>query len=565
MTSKTTKCKIKFPYLEDYEQAVADGKYVLSKKMEQNFALVKRYLNQGVCFYDHDKATKAISFIEHKLRFVEGKAGRFKLEIWQKYFIACIFGLLDSEGNRQFSEFVLICGRKQGKSALVGALETTVAYTQKELGMQLYNLAPKLQQANIIYKQVLLMIEAEPTLYKRGKKRRVDYYIPSKNCTISPLAFNSKKSDGFNPSFCCFDEFAAWSGARSLDMYNVMLSGQGSRAEPINIACSTANFESEGLYDELYARSIKVLDGESEDTNLLPFIYEIDDITKWDDIHELRKALPNLGVSFLVKNLEKEIRKAHESTVYRKEFITKYCNIKQNAIATWLTEEQIKSTICPKLDIDMFYSMSGVGGVDLSQTTDLTSACIVIRYEDKDYMLSHFWIPGDKIEECSERDNLDYSLMISYGFCSPSGQKFVDYKDVTAWFVEMRDRYGLTVPVVGYDRYSSTYFVDEMKSNGFLMDDVNQGTNLTPILDEFHGMISDGKIRTGNNGLLQLHFRNGAVQFVAGDNRMRLVKSNRDKHIDGLAAVIDAMTVRSKYHDQYSWILFDNKIIKRGS
>ncbi len=552
-----------FEYLEQYKSDFENGDVVLGKWMQLTLDYISNGLEKGLFFYDSEKAEKAIRFIENRIQFVEGKGGSFKLELWQKVIVGSIFGLVDKYGTRQFTEFVLIMGRKQGKSTFVAALEVCIAYTQKEIGMQIYNLAPKLQQANIIYNQVLLMIDNDKVLSKHGKKRRSDYYIREKNCTISPLAFNSKKSDGFNPYFACFDEFAAWPGDKSMDMYNVMLSGQGSRVDPINIACSTANFESDGLYDELFNRSTKVLLGTSEEQNLLPFMYMIDDLSKWDDIEELKKALPNLGVSFHVRNLEKEIRKAHESPKFRSEFITKYCNIKQNSTVAWLSDAQIKSTICPAFDMNMFYAMSGVGGVDLSQTTDLTAAVVVIRYQDMDYVLSHFWLPADKLKDATERDNIDYSLLIGHGFLSLSGEKFVNYKDVTKWFVELRNTYKINIPVIGYDRYSSTYFVDEMKANGFKMDDVIQGTNLTPILDEFEGLISEGRILTGNNGLMQQHMRNSAVQFTAGDNRMRLVKAHRDKHIDGLAAVTDALTVRSKYLENYKWVLFNNKIRER--
>lgn len=547
-----------FGYLIEYEKKCA---HELGYWMRENFKMVHRILDSGEVVYDSAKAEQAIQFIEKYLSFVEGKAGKFKLELWQKYIVACIYGLVDPEdGYRHFTEFVLVMGRKQGKSTLVAALETCTAYTQDELGMQIYNLAPLLDQAGIIYQQVLAMIMGNKRLKKLGVKRRDYFEIPHKRCIIKRRAFQSKKSDGFNPYFVCYDEFAAWPGAKSIDMYNVMTSGQGSRRDPINIACSTANFESDGLYDELYMRSTNVLKGTAEEDTLLPFLYMIDDPDKWDDIDELKKALPNLGVSFLLRNLKKEIRIAHSSDKKKREFITKYCNLKQNATGAWLSDAQIRSSIGPAFDMEMFAGMAGMGGVDLSQTTDLTSACILINYDGIDYVISHFWMPANKIKDLSQKDNFDYDLMVKHGFLSLSGENFVNYKDVTAWFDEMKRKYRINVLMVGYDRYSSTYFVDEMNRHGYKTDDVIQGTNLTPILNEFEGLLSDGKIKTGNNGLLQSHFRNAAIQFVTNDNRLRLTKIDRTKHIDGLAALIDAMTVRSKYLDKWKHLLFGNKI-----
>ncbi len=555
----TTSSLDEFTYLQEFKQDIADGKYVLGQWMQLNIQYVEKCLSEGKCLYDPLKAEKKIRFIETQCRYVEGRSGPFLLESWQKYIVACIFGLVDEDGFRHFTEIVLIIGRKQGKSTFAAALEMTIAYTEPELGMQLYNLAPKLQQANIIYDQTLLMIAKNKTASKLGKKRRSDFYIAKTNTKISPLAFNSKKSDGFNPYFACFDEFAAWEGVKAVDMWNVMLSAQGGRHDPINLACSTANFIDGGLYDELFPRCTSVLLGTSEEENLLPFLFMIDDIQKWDDVQELKKALPNLGVSFFEKNLQKEIRKAHASPSYKNEFICKYCNIKMNTVAAWIPQEAIRLSQGDVIKPEDFQRMACVGGVDLSQTTDLTSACVVINFEGVNYVYSHFWIPAGRLKDLTERDNVDYSAMVSHGFLSLSGDKFVDYKDVTKWFVDLRKEYKLNILVIGYDRYSSTYFVDEMKQQGFLMDDVNQGTNLSPILTEFEGLIMQGLIQTGTNGLLQSHIRNTAIKREADGKRMRMLKISETKHIDGMAALIDALTVKSKYNDQYKWILESNK------
>lgn len=555
----TTSSLDEFTYLQEFKQDIADGKYVLGQWMQLNIQYVEKCLSEGKCLYDPLKAEKKIRFIETQCRYVEGRSGPFLLESWQKYIVACIFGLVDEDGFRHFTEIVLIIGRKQGKSTFAAALEMTIAYTEPELGMQLYNLAPKLQQANIIYDQTLLMIAKNKTASKLGKKRRSDFYIAKTNTKISPLAFNSKKSDGFNPYFACFDEFAAWEGVKAVDMWNVMLSAQGGRHDPINLACSTANFIDGGLYDELFPRCTSVLLGTSEEENLLPFLFMIDDIQKWDDVQELKKALPNLGVSFFEKNLQKEIRKAHASPSYKNEFICKYCNIKMNTVAAWIPQEAIRLSQGDVIKPEDFQRMACVGGVDLSQTTDLTSACVVINFEGVNYVYSHFWIPAGRLKDLTDRDNVDYSAMVSHGFLSLSGDKFVDYKDVTKWFVDLRKEYKLNILVVGYDRYSSTYFVDEMKQQGFMMDDVNQGTNLTPILTEFEGLIMQGLVQTGTNGLLQSHIRNTAIKREGDGKRMRMLKISETKHIDGMAALIDALTVKSKYNDQYKWILEGNK------
>lgn len=109
----------------------------------------------------------------------------------------------------------------------------------------------------------------------------------------------------------------------------------------------------------------------------------------------------------------------------------------------------------------------------------------------------------------------------------------------------MRDKYEIVCCVVGYDRYSSQYLVDKMQNDGYHMDDVIQGTNLTSIINDFGGLLRDGVVRTGTNGLLQSHFASVALKKAANDNRVRPEKVDQRKHIDGFVSVIDAYTVRA--------------------
>ena len=545
-------------YLELYKKQIKEGKAVVGKWIQLNIEYIENGLKEGRFFYNDKKADEAIVFIERFCHHVEGKTSLIKLEPWQKYFLSCVFGIVDSNGNRQFREIVLIMGRKQGKSLLAGAIEVKIAFTEREAGMQIYNLAPKLEQAHIIFNVAYNMIDRVPSLAKRMRKRRADMYFPSWNCTLKPIAFNSKKSDGFNPSAVTYDEFAAWEGDRGLAMYNVMLSAQGARKQPLNIACSTANYIDDGLYDELMARSTSVLLGTSEETRLLPFIYMVDDVKKWDDMNELKKAMPNLGVSVSYEFIEEEIRKAKGSHDYKLEFMTKYCNVKQNSISAWLSSQEIKKTICEKLDPEDFRGCYGVGGIDLSRTTDLTAASIVIRKNGLDYVLTQFFMPENKIDELSDRDHIRYRKFVDLGFLTPSGQNFVRYEDVADWFKMMRDKYEIVCCVVGYDRYSSQYLVDKMQNDGYPMDDVIQGTNLTSIINEFCGLLRDGVVRTGTNGLLQSHFASVALKKVTNDNRVRPEKVDQRKHIDGFVSVIDAYTVRAKWYEKYKWLLDSN-------
>jgi len=112
---------------------------------------------------------------------------------------------------------------------------------------------------------------------------------------------------------------------------------------------------------------------------------------------------------------------------------------------------------------------------------------------------------------------------------------------------------------VGYDRWSASYLIQDLQQSGFHTDDVYQGTNLSPLLDEFESKLKDGVINVGENDLLRSHFLNVAVQINSGDGRKKPVKIERRKHIDGFVSVIDAFTVRSKYHSEIGKLLENKK------
>ena len=153
---------------------------------------------------------------------------------------------------------------------------------------------------------------------------------------MKKIAFNSKKSDGFNPQMVVNDEMEAWQGDQGLKQYEVMTSALGARKQPLILSISTAGYINDGIYDELMRRSTSFLKGNSKETRILPFLYMIDNIEAWDDLEELKKSNPNLGVSVSEEFYIEQIEIAKASLSKKVEFLTKYCNIKQNSSVAWL-------------------------------------------------------------------------------------------------------------------------------------------------------------------------------------------------------------------------------------
>lgn len=547
-------------FIHQYSASIESGAVTVGRWVRLLYEYIEKGLDNKLFFYDEKKAKRAISFIERFCRHHEGELGGqlIKLELWQKAFLSILFGIVDKNGVRQFSEVLLVMARKNGKTLLASAIATYCAYMDGEYGARVYMAAPKLQQANICYDQCYQTIKKEPDLERYARKRRTDIYIEYSNSTIAPLAFSEKKSDGLNVSCAILDEIASWRGQAGLRFYEVLKSSVGARRQPILLGITTSGYENDGIYDTLITRATRFLTGGSKELHFLPVLYMIDDIEKWNDINELKKSNPNLNVSVSEKYLIDELAIAENSLSKKSEYITKYACVKQNSSLAWLDAQTIKTMSGDELIVDDFAHSYCVAGVDLSMATDLTSACVVIEKDGELYVLSHFWLPSAKLDEATARDGLPYAQYIARGFMSLSGENFIDYQDCYNWLVSLVERYEILPLVVGYDRYSAQYLVNDLKAYGFVTDDVHQGDNLYGVLQEMEGLAKDGKIHIGDNDLLKVHLLNSAIKMSAERGRGRLVKIKPNDHIDGVAALADAFCVRQKWSDELGERLKNN-------
>ena len=563
-------------YIYAYYQAIKNGACITGKWIRLLYEFIIKGLEQKSFYFDQNKATNAIEWIETHCYHIEGELApsELKLELWQKAFLSCVFGIVDANGKRQFREIVLIVARKNGKSLFASAIAKYIWWVDGGYGAKVYTVAPKLDQADIIYNGLWQQVVLDPD-YKamqkrldelRGKRegsahakriieemprhRQTDLFIPSTNGTVKKIAFAAKRSDGFNPSLCICDEIASWEGDKGLKQYEVMKSGMGARPEGILLSCSTSGYVNDSIFDELMKRSTRFLLGDSKEKKLLPFIYMIDDIEKWNDINELRKSNPNLGVSVSVDYMLEEIAIAEGSLSKRAEFFTKYCNIKQNSSQAWLDVQVVEKASGEEMDLEAFRGSYAVCGIDLSQTTDLTAVTCVIEKDGILNVFAKFFLPSEKIEEATQRDGVPYGIFVQRGLLSLSGENFIDYHDCYEWLTSLVEDYQIYPLMTGYDRYSAQYLIQDLKAYGFHVDDVYQGDNLWGTIQVLEGLLKDRKIRIGNNDLLKSHLLNSAIKMSMERGRGRLIKINQNAHIDGTAALLDALVVREKWYQE---------------
>lgn len=536
-----------------YHEAIQKKEVIVGVWVQLCFEILTTGLLNGEWEFNEKKANKAIKFIENFCHHSEGRSDLLHLELWQKAIVSAIFGIMDkTTGYRQFREVFIIVARKNGKTLFAAAIAAYMTYIDGEYGAKVYFLAPKLDQADLVYDAFYQIVQSDDELDSITKKRRSDIYIKAFNTSVKKIAFNSKKSDGFNPQLVVNDEMEAWPGDQGLKQYEVMTSALGARKQPLIISIATAGYVNDGIFDELFKRATAFLKGNSREKRLLPFIYMIDDIEKWDSIEELKKSNPNLGVSVSVEYYLEQIEIARNSISKKVEFMTKFCNIKQNSAVAWLDYWDVMKCVHEEkpLSLEDFKGCYCVGGIDLSRTTDLTAASIVINRDGINHIFTRFYMPQKRYEVAINEDNTPYNIYRDRGFLFISGENQVDYKDVYNWFIELVKVYKIKPLKIGYDRYSANYLVEDLKTAGFHTDDVYQGTNLTPVLHEFEGNLKDGLFDFGDNSMLAAHFLNVAVDINLNDSRMKPVKIEKRMRIDGAMSVFDALTMVSKYHNE---------------
>ena len=545
-------------YILEYYQAITDSSVTVGHWIREWYRIIVDGLQQRRFMFSQKKANMNIRFIQTFCRHHEGELapGRIRLELWQKAMVSVIFGIVDEDGVRVFREILIIIGRKNGKTLLAAAINAAIMFLDPDYGKRVFMVAPKLAQARLCFNALYQMIQKEPELAGITQKRRTDLYIAETNTSAEPIAFSEKKSDGLNPNAVTCDEIGAWQGEQGLRQYEVLKSALGARKQPMLVDITTAGYVQDGIYDELIKRSTAVINGTSRETRLAPFLYMIDDPDKWNDINELAKANPNMGVSVTVDFFLEEIAVAEQSLSKKAEFLTKYCNIKQNATTAWFTAADVNKAFSDtgKTLEDMRHTY-GLMGIDLSVTIDLTAVVLLVQKGDTVWFFTRFYMPKNRLEEATARDGIPYSKYVEQGYLILSGENVVDYHDVENFYTDLVRKYEILPQKNGYDRFSAAFLIQDLEGMGFHMESVSQGSNLTGVIIDVEGMIKDGTLKSAeDNNLMKIHMMDSALKYDE-TNRRRLVKVSSTAHIDGMAALLDAMTMRRNYYTQMEQLL----------
>lgn len=553
-----------------YNTKIQSGEIVACKKIKQVYArLVDDIENpKEPWIFDQQKADHAVVFIERYCKHSKGKMGGkpLILELWQKALIEAVFGFVGAEtGLRKYDEVLLVVARKCGKSTLAAAVGLYLMVADGEPGAEIYTAASKKDQAKIIWleakRMILKMMQASRAWRKRVKALvgEIVGINDFEGCSFRPLGADSERLDGLNVHGALLDEIHAWANN---ELYNVIVDGKSAREQPLTLITTTAGFVRGGLYDEKYAYAenwLNRIDG-YDDPGFLPIIYELDNKDEVWNPDMWVKANPGLGT---IKDPVKLARKVEKAKVEKHSIgnlLTKDFNIRASGTETWLDFDSIVNETVA--DMDYLSNSYAIGGCDLSATTDLTCATLLIRKKDDEnfYVLQRYFIPESKLEAVDTGDNHNKRNEAPYRHWEEQdwltvcpGSK-VDYSAVTQWFVDMMENHNIRPLWVAYDAALSGYWVPDMEEHGFDMQTIRQGPiTWTYPMKEMGGTFEEHKVVYQNNPILLWCLNNTGKKSLNKDGieSIQPVKLAETRRIDGTVSLLNAWVGYNKFYEEY--------------
>lgn len=543
-------------WVKEYYRRIKSGDIITSCRVKAVYErLVKEMGDDSIPYYfDEETGERPITFIETFCKQSQGTIGApLKLELFQKAFIQLLFGWLEKDtGYRRFRETLFLCGRKNGKSTLLSGIALYMLVADYEGAAEIYSVATKKDQAKKVLTEAVNMIKQSPELRAVLKKRRNDVYFPATSSIFEALASDSNTLDGLNSHAVIIDELHA---IRDRNLYEVMKQSTSSRRQPLVVMITTAGTVRECIFDNMYELACDIADGKKKDDAFLPILYEIDSRDEWTDPQMWIKANPGLGKIKQYKTLAAFVERAKNNPADLPGVLCKDFNYRENDNSVWLSYDQIKNDAV--FDMSEVYNTYAIGGCDLSATTDLTAATLLIRKPNDEtvYVLQHYFLPQARIEHLEEKNTNEapYRLWAERGLLTVCEGNRVNFSEVTQWFCQMRDEHKIDAFKVGYDRALAGYWVEEMKSNGFTMEAVAQGPfTWSQPMREMGAAFADKIVNYNKNPILLWCLSNTAVK-KSGVNNIQPVKITDKRRIDGAVSLLNAWVIYVKYYDDFMY------------
>lgn len=525
-----------------YAKQVVAGKIKASKKVIQ---ACQRHLNdlkrQGTnefpYVFDEEKAHRPIKFIEKYCRPSKGDYQRLVLQPWQHFVIGSLYGWVHKDTSlRRFREGLIFIGRKNGKTTMISGLANYAVSKDGEPGARVYVLANTKQQASELFEESRIMVQKSPTLRKHLRENQKGIFYDKTFSKIEPRASDSKKLDGLNTHLGIFDEIHEF---KDFKLINVIKRSWSARKQPMVIYITTAGYQLNGPLVEYYEIATDVLNGANSQERKFYFMAELDDISEIENPENWIKANPNMGVTMDLPTLVQDFNSDRHVPQEYNDWVTKQFNIfVDNDEQSFIDYEVIKRND-DYIDLEKLKHHECVGGFDLSQTEDFTSACLEFLLSDgRVFVLSHSWVPQAKVEKDNEK--IPFREWKEAGYLTICPGDYVKYEHVFDWFVKMSQMFNITK--ITYDPANAFHLVEALNAQGFQTVVVRQGAlTLNAPLKHIKELLLDGKVVFNNNKLFRWYMNNVRLVEDRNGNWMP-TKQSRYRKIDGFAAFLNAHT-----------------------
>ena len=550
-------------YITEYAGQIESGAVIVSYKVKRVYLqLVKELESLTSEFkYSESHADHAIFFIESYCKHSKGKLGGkpLILELWQKALVAATFGIIHKvDGTRRFQEVMLIVGRKNGKSVLASAIGLYMMIADGEPGAEIFAAATMRDQAKIIWLEAKRMVKKSPVLLKRIKPLVAELVGNFNESFFKPLGSDSDTLDGLNVHCALLDEIHAW---KTKELYDVIVDGTTAREQPLIFITSTAGTIRESIYDIKYDEAENLIKS-YDDPNMIgknerffPVIYELDDRKEWTDPACWIKANPGLGSIKQLNQLKSKVEKAKTNPLLVRNLLCKDFNLRQTVSEAWLTFEQLNNEA--KFNVLELKPRYGIGGADLSSTTDLTCATCIFKVPNDEtiYVKQMYWLPEELLETRENDDKIPYSIWRDMGILRTTPGNKVHYKFVTQWFEELQSEFDIYIPWIGYDGWSAEYWVEEMRNlyGKDSMEKVIQGKlTLSGPMKALGADLEANKINYNNSPILKWCLSNTAIDVDKNLNIQPCKINNQRRRIDGFASLLNAYVALDRHLDEYN-------------
>lgn len=506
---------------------------------------------------------RVIAFIE-EMPITAGKlAGKsMMLRDWQKDFIRAVYG--PQEGGRRVVRTALLSlPRKNGKTQLAAALALAhLCGPCAEMRGQVYSAASDRNQASIIFREMVAIIERTPWMVDRLNIRSFNKLIEDleNGSTYEALSSDARKAHGLNPSFVVCDEVAQWRGR---ELYDNLTSGMDAREEPLTIVIGTQSPDDQNLMSELVDYAEKVNGGEIHDTTFHGTVYAApDDADPWDE-KTWFACNPALDDFKDLKGMRTQATQARRIPAKVGPFRNLHLNQRVDAEQRFLSREDWRA--CgDSVDPASLYGRPCWAGLDLSSTTDLT-ALVLYFPNDGGAVVPFFWLPKDNLRMLEDQDRVPYRAWADRGLIELTPGRAIDYRYVASRLATIAADYDLKC--IAYDRWRIKAFKRYLTEEGvdLPLSEWGQGfRDMAPAVDALEAAVLDSQLRHGDHPILAWNCSNSVVEMDAAGNRKLSKKRSREK-IDGIVALAMAIGLSQREEVKPEFVLEPGTLLILGN